>query len=266
MWVLNPEGIVASDVPYPEHPYERYFSDPCVLMRVPHMFNILGCFCLLFATSALLLDLPYGRGLSSRRNERALSAYTTDDIDSAEGLVDARTSHIGTSAIQGRNVGCIVCSSPDESDHTSTVANVVWGSDVRVRHAEGACGYAAILSIWVVYVLLGLSVHFVAFVWNAIDLSLRDPSAGAFKAHSEESVLAQARRHLLPHRVRLCTEFGGASTPAQHHILAFGDRGLTDFGGAVITVATLVGRVGWGIFTDACGGSIAVVRQFVTYL
>lgn len=104
------------------------------------------------------------------------------------------------------------------------------------------------ISIWVVYILLGLSVHFIGIFWEAVTFAIHAPGPST---DPEAAALAEARQQQqqLSPQLRVQQQNPGALSAA----------GLTGLGSGVIAVANLLGRVGWGVLTDVCGGATAVV-------
>ncbi|XP_026192890.1 uncharacterized protein LOC34623936 [Cyclospora cayetanensis] len=97
---------------------------------------------------------------------------------------------------------------------------------------------AGLFSLWLVYVLLGLSVHLTGIFWEATAAALvhpdctTDPEAAALAAASQQQQKQQQQ---------------------------LGTLEVTSMGNGLIAAANLLGRIMWGLLSDVCSAATAVV-------
>ncbi|KAL8432371.1 hypothetical protein Efla_006146 [Eimeria flavescens] len=253
--VVNPERVAFSWTPYKDHPYEKYLSDQPTLRRVPRLFCGLGCCCLLLAPAALLLGVhSAAAAASSNRHRRTSSSHSTSSGSSSSAWEAASFPPLAEAVDEGLS-GCLHTShqiQQQQQQQQQQQMKEQWGSSFFFfAAAESVEGQprrrCSLLRICVVYVLLGLSVHFISVFYEAVASaahggplpSTRDPEAAA---------LLEARRHQQQQPALLQEDSVGVDASGS----------LPGFSGGFLTAASLLGRIGWGVMTDVWGGAAAM--------
>ncbi|KAL8449599.1 hypothetical protein Emed_003031 [Eimeria media] len=273
VYLVNSERAAFSSTPYAEHPYEKYMIDPQVLQRVPRLFWGLGCCCLLLSPAALLLN-SQGQDPAAADTNSSRRKHTDTNIcrssSSSNGssaaitpkwLVPSIHGDSGEEALYAEEQQQLSRDSPIDQWSLSAASLSATSSSVRLAGEEKRESerrqHLSLFGIWMVYVLLGLSVHFISIFWESVALAFHatpnpsssDPEAAAL-AEAQKQQQQQQQQVVFPQLSRL---------PQEETVAAVGASGsLAGFGGSVVGVAGLVGRIGWGVLTDVCGAATAV--------
>ncbi|KAL8444681.1 hypothetical protein Emag_005393 [Eimeria magna] len=130
------------------------------------------------------------------------------------------------------------------------IAGEQWREDAAAERRQ----HLSLFGIWMVYVLLGLSVHFISIFWESVALAFH-ATPNPTSSDPEAAALAEAQKQ--QQQQMISPQLSGL--PQEEAVAAVGASGSSaGLGGSVIGVASLVGRIGWGVLTDVCGAATAV--------
>ncbi|KAL8275861.1 hypothetical protein Esti_000197 [Eimeria stiedai] len=264
VYVVNSKRAAFSAMPYAEHPYERYMVDPQVLRRVPRLFWGLGCCCLLLSPAALLLSV-HGQATAADTSS-SRHRYTKSSSSSCAAATAGKWSPSARREPQAQALDAKDQQQPNghsTTDQWSPSAVSLAASSSSGRSAEEERGEAAaaerrqhfsLLGIWMVYVLLGLSVHLISIFWESVALAFH---ATPYPSSSDPEATALAEAQQQQQQQVALAQLSGL--PQEDTVVAVGASGsFAGLGGSAIGVASLVGRIGWGVLTDVCGAATAV--------
>ncbi|KAL8433509.1 hypothetical protein ACSSS7_003800 [Eimeria intestinalis] len=276
VYVVNSEHAAFSATPYSQHPYERYLVDPQVLHRVPRLFWGLGCCCFLLSPAALLLSVPGHHRNRSRHahtnipnsSSSSNSSNSSSCAAAAEGTwwSYAPREPYGQAVDGGGNHQPSRHYTADQWCPSAVSSAISGSSSSSSRLAEGERGEGAaaerrqrlsLFGIWMVYVLLGLSVHLISIFWESVALAFHAPPNPS-SSDPEAAALAEAQKQQQQQQQQqqqmALPQLSGL--PQEEGVAAAGS--FAGFGGSVVGVAGLLGRIGWGVLTDVCGAATAV--------
>ncbi|OEH78048.1 major facilitator family protein [Cyclospora cayetanensis] len=179
--IVNPDRLPFTSIPYPLHPYERYLEDPEALERIPRLFWCMGCCCLLLSPAAFLLNSPQTvvARYDSRASSNSMSSFvalaaTAENKPPSPGdpLEQQQQHPEGPSQPKHphRNPlsSCSSCSKAESAGARKTQEEL----QLLPTYKSGS-STAGLFSLWLVYVLLGLSVHLTGIFWEATAAALK---------------------------------------------------------------------------------------------